>query len=163
MIEIIYGCWIPPPHPLTVVNKEIEEKKLIDLCWTYDFYFFPFQGMLIKGGVTLITRGFGQTVTLEPYLFAEVFTKYLCIYTACNIFLMTGPRLPRPPVWGHGVSLVLPPAGGAVGGGHRGGQPRCSPLRGRGLHPQWQASWRGWGLLRQRPKLVNYCKRLFMT
>ena len=32
--------------------------------------------MLIKGGVgvTLITRGFGQTVTLEPYLFAEVNT-----------------------------------------------------------------------------------------
>ena len=27
--------------------------------------------MLIKGGVTMITRGFGQTVTLEPYLFAE--------------------------------------------------------------------------------------------
>ena len=35
--------------------------------------------MLIKGGVTLITRGFGQTVTLEPYLFAEVsFVPYLC-------------------------------------------------------------------------------------
>ena len=31
--------------------------------------------MLIKGGVTLITRGFGQTVTLEPYLFAEVKTN----------------------------------------------------------------------------------------
>ena len=27
--------------------------------------------MLIKGGVTLITRGYGQTVTLEPYLYAE--------------------------------------------------------------------------------------------
>ena len=27
--------------------------------------------------MTLITRGFGQTVTLEPYLFAEVNTKYL--------------------------------------------------------------------------------------
>ena len=31
----------------------------------------PVQGMLIKGGVTLITRGYGQTVTLEPYLYAE--------------------------------------------------------------------------------------------
>ena len=27
--------------------------------------------MLIKGGVALITRGFGQTVSLEPYLYAE--------------------------------------------------------------------------------------------
>ena len=35
--------------------------------WPLNFY----QGMLIKGGVTMITRGFGQTVTLEPYLFAE--------------------------------------------------------------------------------------------
>lgn len=31
----------------------------------------PLKGMLIKGGVSLITRGFGQTVSLEPYLFAE--------------------------------------------------------------------------------------------
>ena len=31
----------------------------------------PLKGMLIKGGVSLITRGFGQTVSLEPYMFAE--------------------------------------------------------------------------------------------
>ena len=31
----------------------------------------PLKGMMIKGGVSLITRGFGQTVSLEPYMFAE--------------------------------------------------------------------------------------------
>ena len=29
------------------------------------------QGMLVKGGVSLITRGAGQTVLLEPYLYAK--------------------------------------------------------------------------------------------
>ena len=27
--------------------------------------------MLVKGGVTYITRGFGQFVNLEPYLYSE--------------------------------------------------------------------------------------------
>ena len=31
----------------------------------------PLKGMMIKGGVSLITRGFGQTLSLEPYMFAE--------------------------------------------------------------------------------------------
>ena len=31
----------------------------------------PLKGMMIKGGVSLITRGYGQTVSLEPYMFAE--------------------------------------------------------------------------------------------
>ena len=53
----------------SVVDFKSEQRKLppfLKLKLPY------FQGMLIKGGVTLITRGFGQTVTLEPYLFAEV-------------------------------------------------------------------------------------------
>ena len=31
----------------------------------------PLKGMMIKGGVTLITRGRGQSLELEPYLYAE--------------------------------------------------------------------------------------------
>ena len=31
----------------------------------------PLKGMMIKGGVTLITRGWGQSLLLEPYLYAE--------------------------------------------------------------------------------------------
>ena len=51
--------------------------------------------MLIKGGVTLITRGFGQTVTLEPYLFAEVNTDpYLC---PCMLCLSPRTRTPTTP------------------------------------------------------------------
>ena len=43
--------------------------------------------MLFKGVVTLITRGFGQTVTLalEPYLVAGVNEKYL--FTLYVIFV----------------------------------------------------------------------------
>ena len=31
----------------------------------------PLRGMMIKGGVSMLTRGFGQTLSLEPYLYAE--------------------------------------------------------------------------------------------
>ena len=31
----------------------------------------PLRGMMIKGGISLITRGQGQSLVLEPYLYAE--------------------------------------------------------------------------------------------
>ena len=31
----------------------------------------PLKGMMIKGGVSMITRGKGQSLSLEPYLYAE--------------------------------------------------------------------------------------------
>ena len=31
----------------------------------------PLKGMMIKGGISLITRGHGQSLLLEPYLYAE--------------------------------------------------------------------------------------------
>lgn len=32
----------------------------------------PLKAQLIKGGVSLITRGAGQSLSLEPYLYTEV-------------------------------------------------------------------------------------------
>ena len=34
----------------------------------------PIQAMIIKGGVSLVTRGFGQSLTLEPFLYTMVCT-----------------------------------------------------------------------------------------
>ena len=59
------------------------DETIADPNWTRKLPFFnsvstyfrvkksPLKGMLVKGGVSFITRGFGQSVTLEPYLYAE--------------------------------------------------------------------------------------------
>ena len=31
----------------------------------------PLRAMLIKGGVSMVTRGFGQSIVLEPYIYSQ--------------------------------------------------------------------------------------------
>ena len=66
-----------------VFNSRMWDDSIADPNWTRKLPFFnsaatyikikksPLKGMMVKGGVSFITRGVGQSVTLEPYLYAE--------------------------------------------------------------------------------------------
>ena len=59
------------------------DDSIADPNWTKKFPFLndaytyikikksSLKAMLVKGGVSLVTRGFGQSITLEPYIYSE--------------------------------------------------------------------------------------------
>ena len=80
---IIPGLSLPYGIFKLVFTSRMWDDSIADPNWTRKLPFSnnvftyikikksPLKGMMIKGGVSLITRGFGQTVSLEPYMFAE--------------------------------------------------------------------------------------------